>query len=149
MSGPPEIEIRLVESPVELWRIVQQSDLSDGDCGAHLIFLGTTRRWTDGQEVVMLHYEAYRPMAIQQLTRLAEQAAQRWPLRRVRVIHSLGPVRLGEASIAVIASSAHRSACMEAVPWIMDQIKQCVPIWKQETAADGATRWQHPSQGMT
>ena len=70
--------------------------------------------------------------------------AERWPLRAIAIQHRLGLVEVGQASVAVAVASSHRGPVMEAIPWLMDRLKQRVPIWKQETYADGSTEWIHP-----
>ena len=118
--------------------------VSHPDCGAQMLFLGCTRRKTGEQITTLLEYEAYRPMADRELERLAIEAISRWGLQRVAIYHRLGRVPVQEASVAVAASSPHRVAVMEAIPWIMDQLKNSVPIWKRETFENGETCWVHP-----
>jgi molybdopterin synthase catalytic subunit len=145
------IDVTLVEGPLSISTIATSVADVDGDCGAHLLFFGTTRGTThltgaqkgSTQSTQSLTYEAYRPMAVAELQRIAEAACQRWTLTRVMLWHAIGPVEVGQASVAVFASSAHRAAVMEGVPWIMDEIKRSVPIWKQELAPDGSTQWIH------
>jgi molybdopterin synthase catalytic subunit len=127
-----------------LWEQIHRLLPDDPECGSHLLFVGTTRRWTDGRETASLFYEAYEPMATRELRILAEGACEKWPLRHLAIVHALGEVAVGAPSVAVIASSPHRPACMEAVPWLMDQLKQHVPIWKQERSNAGQAQWQHP-----
>lgn len=118
--------------------------IADPDCGAHLLFLGTTRRTTGEQLTQLLDYHAYLPMAEVELRRIAAAALERWPLKRIAIQHRLGPIPIGQASVAVAACSPHRPAVMEGVPWIMDQLKTSVPIWKKETRDDGSQQWIHP-----
>ena len=100
--------------------------------GAIVTFVGTTRDNTDGRRVLFLDYEAYRPMADQQLLRVAEEMLARWELTGVAIHHRLGRLDIGEASLVVAVSSAHRKEAFEACHFSIDRIKQIVPIWKKE-----------------
>jgi molybdopterin synthase catalytic subunit len=112
--------------------------------GAVVLFLGTTRELTHGRRTESLDYECYPEMAERKLAELEAQARERWPLIGVNVVHRLGHLELGEASIAIAVSSPHRQAAFEAGQWLIDTIKQVVPIWKCENWADGTREWVHP-----
>jgi molybdopterin synthase catalytic subunit len=142
-SPPCTVQIHVGLDPLDIQSI--QRDLIDRDCGAQSIFVGTTRETTDGRVTKHLSYEAYQPMAESQLHQLAVDAAERWPLRRVIIHHRLGTVEVGQASVIVGVASPHRRAAIEAIPWMMDRLKQDVPIWKRETFGDGASQWIHPA----
>ncbi|PQO42542.1 molybdenum cofactor biosynthesis protein MoaE [Blastopirellula marina] len=113
-------------------------------CGAVVLFLGTTRQFTDAKETVTLTYTAYAPMAQSQMEKLAAQAKQRWPVEHCAIVHRLGEVPIGEASVAVAVSSPHRRDAFEAASWLMDRLKELVPVWKKEHWAEGGTDWVHP-----
>lgn len=100
--------------------------------GAIVTFVGTTRDNTAGRSVLFLDYEAYRPMADEQLARVADEMRHRWDLRGVAIHHRLGRLEIGEASLVVAASSPHRKDAFEACHFSIDRIKQIVPIWKKE-----------------
>ena len=100
--------------------------------GAIVTFVGTTRDHTAGRRVLRLEYEAYRPMADEQLQRVADEMCDRWELAGVSIHHRLGRLEIGEASLVVAVSSAHRQAAFEACHFSIDRIKQIVPIWKKE-----------------
>ena len=100
--------------------------------GAVVTFLGTTRDHTGDRRVLFLEYEAYRPMADQQLARVAEEMGARWDLTGVVIAHRLGRLAVGETSLVVAVSSAHRKNAFEACLFGVDRIKQIVPIWKKE-----------------
>ena len=117
--------------------------------GAVLLFLGVTRQHTQGRETRELHYEAYDEMACNELATLEAEARQRWDLLDCLIVHRLGCVPLGEASVAIVTASPHRRAAFAAGEWLIDTIKERVPIWKQETWADGTTEWVHPTEEMT
>ena len=100
--------------------------------GATVTFVGTTRDNTAGRRVLFLEYEAYRPMADEQLARVADEMRDRWDLTGVAIHHRLGKLAIGEASLVVAVSSAHRKEAFEACHYSIDRIKQIVPIWKKE-----------------
>jgi molybdopterin synthase catalytic subunit len=126
-------------SPEAIW-----AQLRSPDCGAQVLFVGTTRRQTGSRTTDFLVYECYEPMARKSLESLIADASQRWDLRGVAIVHRLGRVDVGEASIVVAIASPHRNAAFAAGAWLMDEIKRCVPIWKQEHWADGSVEWVHP-----
>ena len=100
--------------------------------GAIVVFVGTTRDNTAGRKVLALEYEAYRPMADQQLEQVAAEMCERWDLICVAISHRLGRLEIGEPSLVVAVSSAHRKEAFEACHFSVDRIKQIVPIWKKE-----------------
>ncbi|HJO81139.1 MAG: molybdenum cofactor biosynthesis protein MoaE [SAR202 cluster bacterium] len=106
--------------------------VADDGAGAVITFLGTTRDNTAGRQVRFLEYEAYRPMADQQLAKVAEEMSERWDLKGVAISHRLGRLAIGETSLVVAVSSAHRCDAYEASAFSIDRIKQIVPIWKKE-----------------
>lgn len=117
------------------------------ESGAVVLFLGVTRRFTADRETTRLAYDAYEEMAAKELQRLAEEARRRWPILTCAIVHRLGDVPAGEDSVAIAVSSAHRRDAFEAGQWLIDTLKQSVPIWKQEQWSDGAAQWIHPSGG--
>ena len=114
------------------------------EAGAVVLFLGTTRRITDGRETASLDYECYPEMARKKLDELEQQARQRWPVLECGIVHRLGHVEIGAASVAVAVSTAHRQPAFEAGKWLIDTLKEVVPIWKKENWADGSSDWVHP-----
>ena len=116
----------------------------DPNAGANLLFLGTTRQWTGQEETHQLHYECYEAMALKQLQALVDEAKEKWPLKGCRVAHRVGNVGIGEASLAVAVSSPHRVEAFEAAQWLIDKLKEVVPVWKQEVRDGGITHWVHP-----
>lgn len=118
--------------------------VQDTRAGAVVLFVGTTREVTGGRRTESLDYECFPEMALQQMQSLIDQAGQTWDIVRVGIIHRVGHLELGEASVAVAVSTPHRAAAFEAAQWIMDRLKQVVPIWKKENWADGTSQWVHP-----
>jgi MoaE-MoaD fusion protein len=108
--------------------------------GGQAMFTGSTRSPNKGLEITRLEYEAYPEMCVKEMRRISVEARIRWDLGRVVIAHRTGIVLPAQPSIFVGASSAHRVACLEAVPWLLDQSKARLPVWKLEVAASGE-RW--------
>ncbi len=106
--------------------------------GAIATFVGTVRDHHAGKQVSHLEYEAYGPMAARTLKEIANEAAARWELLGVAIEHRVGRLEIGEASVAIAVSSAHRGEAFEALRFVIDELKGRVPIWKRETGADGS-----------
>jgi molybdopterin synthase catalytic subunit len=134
--------IRLVDGPIDTGELLQS--VSSHEAGAVVLFLGTVRRHTAGRETAWLDYDAYRAMAEPQLAALEAEAQERWPLEDCAIVHRLGRLELGEASVAIAVSSPHRRAAFEAAQWLIDTLKERVAIWKCEHWADGTSEWVHP-----
>src|SRR5262245_37328389 len=134
--------IALTNSTIDPSAVLAQ--VASREAGAVVLFLGTTREFTAGRQTVSLDYECYPEMAERKLAELEAEARRRWPLVGCYVVHRLGHLELGEASIAIAVSSPHRGVAFEAGQWLIDTIKQVVPIWKQENWADGTSEWVHP-----
>jgi molybdopterin synthase catalytic subunit len=109
----------------------------DVETGATVRFLGLVRGSFEGRPVLRLRYEAYPEMAAAELRAIGREAAERFGVRGVRLLHRLGEVGVGEASLRVDVSATHRAEAFAACGWIVDQIKARVPIWKKELLADG------------
>lgn len=114
--------------------------------GAVVLFLGTVREITDGRKTKSLEYECYAEMAEKKLAELEAEARDRWPLTECSIVHRLGCLPVGEPSVALAVSAAHRRPAFEAGQWLIDRIKEVVPIWKKENYADGTADWVHPGR---
>ncbi len=134
--------IEITNQPIDVDLVL--SSVRDERCGASLLFLGTTRSITNGKQTVSLEYECYEGMARQMLGQLAAEAQQRWSILKCAIVHRVGPVDVGESSIAIAVSSPHRADAFAAGQWLIDSIKDSVPIWKKELWGDGNEQWQHP-----
>lgn len=115
--------------------------LTESDGGAVDIFLGTTRRFTNGKETVSLSYEAAERLAIAEMHRLLDDASESWPLIRATIIHRIGLVPVHEASVLIGVATAHRDESFLACRYLIDELKKRVPIWKREKFADGSEEW--------
>lgn len=130
----------LVSGPIDP-RVLEAECRTDAD-GAVVTFAGTTRNHNDGAAVRSLRYEAYTEMAQRVMCGLFEEAVKRFPITRARVVHRLGEVPIGEASVVVVVASPHRGPAFDACRFLMDRLKNEVPIWKREQLADGDdARW--------
>jgi molybdopterin synthase catalytic subunit len=114
-------------------------------CGAEVLFVGTTRQWTGPIETKYLEYDSYVDMAKKLLENLESEARMRWPIEEVALVHRLGRVDIGQASVAVAVGAAHRDAAFSAARWLIDQLKEQVPIWKCEHGQSPSAKWVHPS----
>ncbi len=120
------------------------------DCGAVVLFSGTARDHSDGRpDVSVLEYEAYEEQVVPRLAALADAARERWPdLRRVVMVHRIGPVPVGESAVVVVAASPHRDVAFDAGRYCIDQLKMTIPIWKREVWAGGES-WGLEPQHIT
>lgn len=112
--------------------------------GAVVLFLGTVREMTAGRQTVALDYEAFPEMARAKFAELVAEAREKWPVVNAGIIHRLGRLELGDVSVAVAVSTPHRQQAFEAGQYLIDRLKEVVPIWKKENWADGSTEWVHP-----
>jgi MoaE-MoaD fusion protein len=106
--------------------------------GAVVLFEGIVRDNLGGRQTLYLEYEAYEPMAFSKMGEIALEARQKFPIDRVGIVHRTGRLEIGETSVAIVVTSAHRHAAFEACHYLIDRLKQVVPIWKKEYFADGA-----------
>src|SRR5688572_10631955 len=115
--------------PAALTKAVAGTGTGDG---AITSFLGLVRGENLGRRVSFLEYEAYEPLAVRALNRIIDEARQAWPSARLGVHHRIGRIELGEASIIIVAASAHRADAFAACRYTIERVKQIVPIWKHE-----------------
>jgi molybdopterin synthase catalytic subunit len=134
----------ITDRPIDLARL--QSAVSHPGAGAIVTFVGTTRNENVGRRVIRLEYEAFATMAQKEMRKLATAARKRWSLRRVAMAHRIGVVPVGEASVGIAVSSGHRREAFEACRWLIDRLKEIVPIWKKEHFRGGQV-WIGPQQG--
>lgn len=134
--------IELTHQPLDTQQILQS--VASPAAGALVLFVGVTRQFTGGRETKSLDYDAYAEMAVAQLQALEDESRRRWPLTGCAIVHRLGHLELGEASVAIAVSAPHRRDAFEAGQWLIDTLKERVPIWKQENWSDGTSEWVHP-----
>lgn len=112
--------------------------MKEPEDGAVVVFEGIVRNHSRGRKALFLEYEAYEPMALRVMEEIRAEAKRKFPIARVTVIHRTGRLEIGETSVAIIVTSAHRSAAFEACRYVIDELKQRVPIWKKEYFEDGS-----------
>ncbi len=126
----------IVEEPIDVGALISAAQRPD--CGAISTFVGTTRiDESEGASVEYLEYEAYRPMADRKLEEIGAEIEDRWDVREVHIVHRIGRVNPGEASVAIVVASPRRGAAFEASRYAIERIKEMVPIWKREVWSDG------------
>jgi molybdopterin synthase catalytic subunit len=135
-SDEPRIGVAVSAEPIDVG--AAHARAVDPRGGAQAAFTGTVRNATKGRDVVRLEYEAYEEMALDELGRIAAEAAAEHALLAVEIVHRTGVVEPGEASVVIVATARHRPAALAAAQWIIEQLKVRVPIWKREVYADGA-----------
>ncbi len=109
------------------------------EAGGVAVFLGVVRDNTAGRRVLALEYGAHAPMAEAKLKEIGEAVYRRWPgVKQVAIAHRVGRLAIGEASVAIAVSAAHRQEAFEACQFAIDTLKRTVPIWKREIFEDGA-----------
>ncbi len=114
--------------------------------GAIVLFMGTVREFTGDAQTSSLEYDAYPSMALQAMQQLETEAREQWPLHKVSMVHRTGHLDLGEIAVAVAVSAGHRKEAFEAGQWLIDTLKERVPIWKKERYANGSTEWVHTEE---
>jgi molybdopterin synthase catalytic subunit len=132
--------VELVREPIVLGAL-QETAACDG---ALALFVGIVRNENAGRAVLRLEYEAYEEMALSEMQAIDREARRRWPITDIRIVHRLGPMEVGEASVAVAVASPHRDEAFQACRFAIDTLKKTVPIWKREFYADGAVWLEGP-----
>lgn len=129
------IELKLSESPLDVQQCIES--VMAPECGGIDVFIGTVRAETTGKKVLRLEFEAYEKMAVQEMKKIAEEAFKKWHLHKVALHHRTGTLGVGEIPVVIAVSAAHRIAAFEACRYLIDTLKQTVPIWKKEVFEDG------------
>ncbi len=114
--------------------------------GGVCVFVGVVRDENEGRPTTGIEYEAYGSMAEAEIGRLLGALAQRWPQVRVEIVHRLGRLAIGDASVAVLATAPHRAEAFAACREAIDRLKTTVPIWKKEFYRDGTSDWVDPTR---
>ena len=129
----------LVDRPIDIVAIV--SEVARTSNGATLLFIGTVRDVNNGRAITGMDYTAYASMATRELTEILGEAAQQFETEDIVVEHRLGTLGLGDASVAIAVAHAHRGPAYDASRYVIEQLKQRVPIWKLEHYVDGSREW--------
>ena len=137
------LRAEVTEGPIDVQALVDWA--GDPGAGAVQSFVGTVRDSKQGRRVVRIDYEAYAPMAVKVLRRIGEETLGRWPVCRAALVHRVGRLEIGEASLALVVSTPHRAEGFEALRYAIESVKRDVPIWKKEIFEDGAVWVQEGS----
>ena len=130
------IEIKLLDRPLAPESCI--SFVTDPAAGGMALFIGTVRDSTKERKVIRLEFEAYKPMAISEMTKIAQQAYEKWPIKKIAIHHRIGHLSIEEIAVIIAVTTPHRAAAFEACQYAIDTLKQTVPIWKKEIFEDGA-----------
>ena len=152
VSGGQEVKMfEVTESPISIDEVAAR--VNKPNCGAIVTFAGVVRGITGEMETDHLEYEAYREMAERMLAQIGKEVKERWPkIESVAIVHRVGRMEVGEASVVIAVSSPHRGdGVFEACRYAIERLKAIVPIWKKEVLATGAY-WvegpRHPEEGI-
>ena len=129
------VHLQLSETPLDVMACIDS--VSSNQSGGIDVFIGTVRDTTQGKTVLRLEFEAYEPMVLLEMRKIAEKAAERWPIHAFAIHHRTGVLQAGEVAVVIAVSAAHRIAAFEACRYAIDTLKETVPIWKKEIFEDG------------
>jgi len=133
---------------------IQQEDFSQGEeidalrasskrMGGIATFIGCARDFSEGREVMQISFDAYGSMAVAEMNRLRDEAMEKFGLLDARIVHRVGVVGAGDQIVFIAAGAEHRAPALQACQWLIDELKQRVPIWKKEITPQGDT-WVTP-----
>ena len=129
------IDIQLLENELSTENCTNW--VCSDEVGGVVVFVGTVRNQTKEKRVLKLEFEAYKPMAIAEMQKIAEQAIAKWPVLKISIHHRVGILAIGEIPVIIAVSCVHRNAAFEACQFAIDTLKETVPIWKKEFFDDG------------
>ena len=132
---PLQTEIKISSETLNIQSCINWVMLPES--GGIDVFIGTVRNATKGKSVLRLEFEAYEKMAIAEMEKIAAHTLERWPVQRLLIHHRTGVLAVGEVPVIIAVSAAHRDAAFEACRYVIDTLKQTVPIWKKEVFEDG------------
>lgn len=127
----------IVNGPINADDVIKK--VTRREAGAITTFLGIVREWTRGRKTIYLEYQAYVPMAEKMLAAIGNEVQEKWPDTAVAITHRIGRLDISETAVCIAVSSPHRKAAYEANEYVIERIKQIVPIWKKEHWEDGET----------
>ncbi len=111
--------------------------VTDDACGGIAAFVGTVRNSTQNKEVTQLDFSTYKPMALKEMQKIADQALAQFAIKKIAIHHAEGLLQIGDVPVIITASAPHRKAAFEACQFAIDTLKETVPIWKKEHFSDG------------
>jgi molybdopterin synthase catalytic subunit len=131
---------RITSDVIELENILKEFN-GDGESGALVFFIGCVRNNSSNGPVKGMYYEAYLGMAEEKIIDIENFARNKWNVNKIKVIHRIGELNIGDKSIAIIVSASHSKEALETCQFILSKIKNEVPIWKKEILTNGNTKW--------
>ena len=135
--------VALTDAPIDVAALV--AEVARPAAGATTLFLGTVREVNEGRAVTGIDYTAYRRMAERELGAIASEAEARFGTEALAVVHRLGTLGIGDVSVAIAVSHARRAPAVDAMRFVIEELKGRVPIWKREHYADGTREWVDPT----
>ncbi len=130
---------RITRKPIDPAEILRS--VKDVSAGGTVLFLGTVRNRDEGNRVVGLEYQAYKAMAERRMKEIEVEVKKKWGIAKIRTVHRVGTLRVGEVSVAVAISAEHRAEAFEAARYAIERIKHSLPVWKKEKLAGGRNAW--------
>jgi molybdopterin synthase catalytic subunit len=131
---------RITSKEINIKSLLDSID-NNGDFGATVIFIGTVRNYGDNGRVIGMSYEAYVGMAEERIMNIEIEVKKKWNVKEIRVVHRVGDLKVGDNSITIAISTPHSKDAYDASQFILNKIKQDIPIWKNERLLDGNTKW--------
>jgi molybdopterin synthase catalytic subunit len=129
------VNIELKDTPLSISDA--ETFVESPDTGGSVVFIGTVRNKTQAKPVMRLEFEAYEPMAISEMRKIAEQALAQFAVTKIAIHHRVGVLEIGEIAVVISVSAPHRGAAFDACEYCIDTLKLTVPIWKKEVFEDG------------
>ena len=126
-------------APIETEKII--ADVMDDSAGGTAVFIGTVRNRNEGKRVTSLEYQVYARMAEAKMKEIEAETRKKWPVKRMRLVHRVGQLSVGEVSVVVAVSCVHRGDAFEACRFAIDRVKQTLPLWKNEMDDSGKKKW--------
>lgn len=139
VSSPPSAEagvFEVTDNRLSVERAVAAVTMKT--CGAVATFVGIVREFSRGRQISYLEYEAYPEMAIAKMRQIEGEIREKWEIERIAIHHRVGRLGIGEASVIIAVSAAHRQPALETCAYAIERLKQIVPIWKKEVSPDGS-----------
>lgn len=133
------IRAALTQCEINTPRLI--AEVSESGNGATSVFIGTVRSRNDGRDVQSIEYSAYEPMAEKEILSILHEASERYGVNNIVAEHRLGEIQIGEASVVIVAADPHRAPALDALRYVIEQLKKRVPIWKLEHYTDGERSW--------
>ena len=129
------IDVKILET--DLNSADAEAFVSHDEAGGIVTFVGKVRKFTKGKEVIRLEFQSYQPMAISEMTKIAQHIMDQYPVRKIAIHHRVGVLGIGGIAVVISVSCPHRKEAFAACQYAIDTLKETVPIWKKEIFEDG------------